>query len=273
MEDRGSGRVRLTDFYGKAFHEGKWQLSESVEYLRQLGALDEANPSNPRVIIPNYIGAAGNCIASSDIMSVCCVSECEDIMKLLEDKLRAPRATSTDIAAAVAALPSSSVPANRDLSAVMLNRLTRIAADNDGMIPLHGRLFAQWLHHAYPRECPYPHLSGRTRQQQMDDFAAQTGHSITASPSQMAELAGEDAQSRKRPGHSRPLENTPWSHEEELFVPLAQEAHAWAVLHLSVFVPALAVSALVYMLLCMTRSARRAVAEAAQAHPPKLCPV
>jgi len=272
LEDRGSGRVRLADFYGKALHEGKWQLRESVEYLRQLGALDETNPRNLRVIIPNYIGAAGNCIASSDIMSVCCMSECEDIMNQLEDKLRAPRATAQEIAAVVAALPSSSVPAKRDLSAVMRHRLNRIAADNDGMVPLHGRLFAQWLHHAYPRECPYPHLSGRTRQQQMNTFA-QTGHNVTATRSQMAALAGKDAQSWTRPGQSRPLENTPWSHEEELFVPLAQQPDAWAVLHTSVFLAALAIGTLGYTLLQLVRSARRAAARAAQVSPSKLCPV
>mmetsp|Transcript_125962 Transcript_125962/g.306037 ORF Transcript_125962/g.306037 Transcript_125962/m.306037 type:complete len:562 (-) Transcript_125962:187-1872(-) len=272
VEDRGSGRVRLADFYGKALHEGKWQLRESVEYLRQLGALDETNPHNPRVIIPNYIGAAGNCIASSDIMSVCCISECEDIMNQLEDKLRAPRATAREIAAAVAALPSSTVPAKGDLSAVMRHRLNRIAADNDGMVPLHGRLFAQWLHHAYPRECPYPHLSGRTRQQHTEAFA-RTGRSVTASRSQMAALAGKDAQARTRPGQSRPLESAPWSHEEELFVPLAQQPDAWAVLHTSVFLAALAIGTLGYTLLQLVRSARRAAARAAQVSPSKLCPV
>merc|ERR1719420_113874 len=51
----GAGRVRIADFYKKALNEGKWQFSESVDYLRQLGALDESDASNPRVIIPNYI--------------------------------------------------------------------------------------------------------------------------------------------------------------------------------------------------------------------------
>merc|ERR1719188_813072 len=33
MEDRGTGRVRLADFYRSAVHEGNWQFSESVAYL------------------------------------------------------------------------------------------------------------------------------------------------------------------------------------------------------------------------------------------------
>ena len=48
----------------------QWQLSESVEYLRQLGALDDADPSNLRVIIPSYLSGASNCIASSTFYSV-----------------------------------------------------------------------------------------------------------------------------------------------------------------------------------------------------------
>lgn len=274
VEDRGSGRVRLADFYGKALHEGKWQLSESVEYLRQLGALDETNAGNPRVIIPNYVGASGNCIASSDVMSVCCISECEDLLHQLEGKLRAPEATPEEIAAAVAALPSSTVPADRELSAVMLNRLNRIAADNEGLVPMHGRLFAQWLHHAYPRECPYPHLSGKTRQVQMEAFASQTGHNITASRSQMVALAGKDARSWKLPSKSRPLENAPWSHEEELFVPLAQRPDAFVMLHASVLIAALAIGTLGYSLMHLVRTARRAAAQAqAKATQSKLYPV
>merc|ERR1719408_772632 len=61
----GAGRVRISDFYGQALNNDKWQFSESVEYLRQLGALDDSDPSNLRVIIPNYISGPSNCVASS----------------------------------------------------------------------------------------------------------------------------------------------------------------------------------------------------------------
>merc|ERR550514_609732 len=43
MEHQGSGRVRLPSFYSQALG-GDWQFSESVEYLRHLGALDETDP-------------------------------------------------------------------------------------------------------------------------------------------------------------------------------------------------------------------------------------
>ena len=75
----GAGRVRVADFYKKALNEGQWQFSESIDYLRQLGALDESDAANPRVIIPNYISGPSNCVASSSYYSVCCLDECEGI--------------------------------------------------------------------------------------------------------------------------------------------------------------------------------------------------
>merc|ERR1719378_597320 len=39
-------------------------------------------------------------------------------------------------------------------------QLHKIAAMYQGKIPLHSRLFAQWLHYTFPRECPFPHKIG-----------------------------------------------------------------------------------------------------------------
>merc|ERR1719510_1400266 len=44
-------------------------------------------------------------------------------------------------------------------------QLRQIAEAHNGRIPLHGRLFAQWLHYAFPRECPFPHKTGLITQQ------------------------------------------------------------------------------------------------------------
>merc|ERR1740130_1782574 len=49
IEDQGTGRVRLSEFY-KASLGGHAQFQESAAYLRQLGALDETDPAKPRVI-------------------------------------------------------------------------------------------------------------------------------------------------------------------------------------------------------------------------------
>ena len=72
--DTVTGRVRLADFYSGAVRDGHWQFTESVAYLRELGALDESDPENPRVIIANYINSPSNCVASSSYYSVCCIN-------------------------------------------------------------------------------------------------------------------------------------------------------------------------------------------------------
>merc|ERR1719389_864794 len=83
MEERGTGRVPLPDFYKPAV-DGHWQFQESMLYLRQLGALDESDPQRPRVIIATYVSSPSNCIASSSFYSVCCMDECEGLLGHLE---------------------------------------------------------------------------------------------------------------------------------------------------------------------------------------------
>merc|ERR1719197_101957 len=113
IEDDGTGRVSLSKFYNSAVNHGHWQFSESPEYLRSMGALDESDPSNPRVIVPNYILAPSNCVASSNYYSVCCLDECEDLVDHLEHEISTPAATPAQIASLVAAQSSSTTPANR----------------------------------------------------------------------------------------------------------------------------------------------------------------
>merc|ERR1719440_157818 len=147
----GAGRVRLSDFYGAALNDNKWQFSESLDYLRQLGALDESDVSNPRVIIPNYISGPSNCVASSAYYSVCCFDECESLLGQIEQSLAAPEALPSAITHLVSMIPSATMPSNRSLSPWLHHRLEEVADHHGGLVPLHGRLFAQWLHYAYPR--------------------------------------------------------------------------------------------------------------------------
>merc|ERR1719230_781708 len=106
----GAGRVRIADFYKKALNEGKWQFTESIDYLRQLGALDDSDASNPRVIIPNYISGPSNCVASSAYYSVCCLDECESILGRIEELVEAPDAKPSQITSLVAMIPSATMP-------------------------------------------------------------------------------------------------------------------------------------------------------------------
>merc|ERR1719327_1596805 len=108
MEYRGTGRVRLADFYKPAL-DGAWTFQESSGYLRSLGALDESDPSQPSVMMANYITSHTNCIASSGFYSVCCKNECESLLGHLEEKIGSPEAKPATVIGLVEKLPSSTV--------------------------------------------------------------------------------------------------------------------------------------------------------------------
>jgi hypothetical protein len=179
LESQGSGRVLLKDFYGKAL-DGTWQFTESIDYLREQGALDETDPQHTSVVIPNYVAMHSNCLAASGLYSVCCLDECEALLGHLENKVAAPTATADKLAELVANLPSASVQAPRHLDQDLRRRLEEAAEHHDGVVPLHGRLFAQWLHHAYPRECPFPHTAGSTNPMTADEWIQETGNDLAA---------------------------------------------------------------------------------------------
>merc|ERR1719197_25023 len=62
-------------------------------------------------------------------------------------------------------MPHTSSLEAKNISVELHSRLEVIEALNDGKVPLHGRLLAQWLHYTFPRECPYPHLAGTVNPQ------------------------------------------------------------------------------------------------------------
>merc|ERR1719469_313195 len=106
----GTGRVLLSTFYTQAL-AGAQEFAESVEYLRNQGALDETNPNAPSVVIPNYINSQTNCLAGSDFYSVCCINECEGLLGHLEQQITTPSAPSARIADVVSSLHSDTIDA------------------------------------------------------------------------------------------------------------------------------------------------------------------
>merc|ERR1719159_531206 len=132
-------------------------------------------------------------------------------MGQIEKEFASPEASPSEISSVVAGLSTSTVEAPRTLSAPLLQKLDQIAEGHHGTVPLHGRLFAQWMHHAFPRECPYPHVSGTTTPQTASEWIEQEG-SARASKSEMLEFAAAAAASTFVAHEEEEL--THWTHEE-----------------------------------------------------------
>jgi hypothetical protein len=211
-EDKKPGRVKLKDFYARGLL-GHWEFTEKIDFLRVMGALDETEPDLPRVIVPNYVASRSNCLEVSSLYTMCCFNECEDLMQHLESEIAAPWAAPKRIAELVGELSSETVRAPRELPADLMNRLEQIAGTHGGHVPLHGRLFAQWMHHAFPRECPFPHEKGATGVQTPDEWmedAGEEGH-IATQDEMLAQLG--DMKWHAPADHSVEL---PWAAAERL---------------------------------------------------------
>jgi len=154
LDTDGSGRVPLALLYAQP-PSASYHFSESVDYLRKIGALDERT-STPKVLIANYITGPSNCIASSSFYSVCCLNNCDSIMDEIEHKVLAPKASPERLLGIVRNISNV-----RALPQSLTEKLQAIAARNGGEVPLHGRLFSQWLHFAFPHECPFPAILER----------------------------------------------------------------------------------------------------------------
>merc|ERR1719498_1231282 len=118
---------------------------------------------------------------------MCCIDECEGLLAHLEKQIAAPDAPPAQILSMVSALSSSSVQSPRKLPQNLIDLLEGIAEQHGGRVPLHGRLFAQWMHHAYPLECPYPHISGTTSPQTPNEWLESTGSQASATEEEMAD--------------------------------------------------------------------------------------
>jgi len=191
MESKKPGRVHLSVFYN-ATRYTHWKFVEKPEYLKRLGALDDTDPAQPSLITANYVTARPNCLDVSSVYTLCCTSPCESLMRHLEQEIGQATASVEKVAALVANLASTDVAAPRELPPALLARLQEIAAYHGGEVPLHGRLFAQWMHHAYPRECPFPQLEGSIHPQTVEEWTAQMGASAHTSEAERHEAVERD---------------------------------------------------------------------------------
>jgi len=216
MDTHQTGRVPLAKFYGTGL-DADWRFGESEEYLRELGALDETSWRGKQVIIPNYIQAASNCIVSGQHYLVCCANDCETLLDDIERAVAAPTARPETIIDIVANM-SSHINVDDDrapkIDSSLRTQLAQIAEAHGGEVPIHGRLFGQWLHYVFPRECPFPHKTGVT----VSSTPTQYGEGYIASAEEMKKYASEANNSALPTGVDREeLEwMSQWSPEEEL---------------------------------------------------------
>lgn len=220
LDTEEAGRVKLSKFY-KRNMEGEWRFGESEAYLRDLGALDDSSFwRGPQVLIPNYLLAASNCIVTSTFYRVCCVNECEALQQRVEATVRAPVGNVADVAKAVEELWITE--GRGDILETGLQvKLNKIADTHGGKVPLHGRLFAQWMHYAFPQECPFPHRSGEVRARSPIEF----GDKYMADKTEMRRHARQADHTTSLPGNVSLEESwgmSQWLDDEELLADYAE---------------------------------------------------
>lgn len=208
MEAPGTGRVLLSDFYGNE----KLPMHESVAYLRNLGVLEEQGMQSPRIVMANYITSVSRCYPFSSYFSICCHDDCEDLMSSLEKAILSPQATPARIAEVVSGLSSDARPAPWEIPEKLADRLDKIAKHHDGQVPLHGRLFMQWMHHAFPQECSFPHVSGTTSPATQDEWLVRHNDLEDV----LAPSSDRQAHASKLPEIHAGLDELPWTEIEEL---------------------------------------------------------
>jgi len=209
MDYTQTGRVKLSDFHGAALN-GEWRFSESRDYLRQLGALDESSAMlGPRVIVPNYLQGASNCIVSDRHYRVCCANDCDSIISEIEVAVSWATASADRLFDIVSNITVGLDDQRPKLTSTMKSQLHDIAAGHGGQIPIHGRLFSQWLHYIFPKDCPFPHKAGTVS---------------SMSPMQYGAYMASEREIRKHAGETHNESNgtdendwmSQWSEDEEL---------------------------------------------------------
>lgn len=230
LESRRAGRVRLSVFYNKSLHSN-WDFDENVMYLRGMGALDESDPQHPSVIIPNYVIARPNCLDATDLYAVCCENHCESLLAEVGRRVGAPMGMPEQIAEIVSSIPGPNGQPKAQISPALLDRLHEVAAQNGGKVPLHGRLFSQWLHHVFPLDCPYPLEANSMDPKNADEWLQATSGVSTASLEERQQLVDADACAVNWEGKiecAGESAELPWSDTEQLLSVHQEQKHVVA---------------------------------------------
>lgn len=226
MDTHRTGRVPLSKFYHSSL-DSDWRFGESEAYLRELGVLDESSWRGKQVIIPNYIQAASNCIIAGPHYMVCCINDCEAHLEEIEAAIGAPTAPPSQILAVVRGM-TSTITLDDDepphLEGMLTKQLAEIAAVHGGEVPLSGRLFAQWLHYVFPRECAFPHKVGETSATPVSEFGDSSIASDAEKQMHVTNASASDLPARMDKEELQWMSQ--WSSEEELILEEAASMRA-----------------------------------------------
>lgn len=194
------GRVLLADLH-KAAMEGQGSFKETTDYLRGVGALDESNPAAPIVLMPNYIYSPSQCLGTTSFYDLCCPSECDLHRERLEQTISKSKITPKEV---FAVFKSLSTNTKKDLEA--------IAKKKGGSLAINGYGFSQWLHVAFPKECPLPNPSlygangdasiPSSNKDYQDVASMRSSMDITASQEELAEEVQQLEELKKESGSS-----------------------------------------------------------------------
>lgn len=145
-----TGRYPLHLFYKEDGNQTTF--TENPSYLMSLGTIIEIDGDDgPSVLVANYMHSATNCLDWSSHYDVCCPDICESRFTVIEHAIDGPLGKA-DVILKVVSRMSDSPPSTN-----LIHRLHEIEKVNGGSVPIHGRLFAQWMHYIFPSECEFMH--------------------------------------------------------------------------------------------------------------------
>lgn len=156
---------------------------EDQEYLLRLGALANTSRGDPAVIAPNYLLSQAMCLTTASFHKVCCHNECDDLLEQVELAVRSPSAPAAAVAAALA--PALAERGGEGLA----SELEGVARRDGGEVRLHGSGFAEWLHRAFPWECPTPGGRSHTNPKTASEWMADPGNDTIDTEELMLEIA------------------------------------------------------------------------------------
>jgi len=176
------GRVVLSEVQPSHASGRRTLFTESAEDLGKLGVLSEG-----KLIIPNYINSQSMCLSTASFYTACCVNECDGLLAKLEREIAAPTVEPSQLARLVATLPGREP--GTGLSQALLQEIPSLANKDSGLVALHGRPLAEWMHRAFPLGCPAPNDHKVTNPKTPDEWIGESGMQVADLEEMMAEIA------------------------------------------------------------------------------------